>query len=175
MLPSVIQALSSMRAELLQLLVQHLHVEKLFLRELEHCHNDPEWSHLPKPCSHLSYSRSWMGLQDKRRAANNETEAGYHKNNNFFISDFQVLDHLLEHFAEEKKRTKFHTLKESPKQHSTTPGMQIMLLLQNWMGITIISKRRQPNWSTLNSLASQRLQGSQGISIRAWTWYASCS
>ncbi len=63
----------------------------------------------------------------------------------------------------EKEDKVSHSLKESPKQHSTTQGMQIMLLLQNWTGITIISKRRQPNWSTLNSLASQRLQGSQGI------------
>ncbi len=63
----------------------------------------------------------------------------------------------------EKEDKVSHSLEESPKQHSTTQGMQIMLLLQNWMSITIISKRRQPNWSTLNSLASQRLQGSQGI------------
>jgi hypothetical protein len=50
-----------------------------------------------------------MGTSGQNKAAKNEPEAGYHKNNNFFISEFQVLDHLLQHFAEEKKRTKFHT------------------------------------------------------------------
>jgi hypothetical protein len=49
-----------------------------------------------------------MGTSGQNKAANNEPEAGYHKNNSF-ISDFQVLDHLLQHFALEKKRIKFHT------------------------------------------------------------------
>jgi hypothetical protein len=47
----------------------------------------------------------------QNKAAKNEPEVGCHMNNNFFISHFQVLDHFLhlQHFAEEKNRTKFDT------------------------------------------------------------------
>jgi hypothetical protein len=52
-----------------------------------------------------------MGTSGQNKAAKNEPEVGCHTNNNFFISNFQVLDHFLhlQHFAEEKKRAKFDT------------------------------------------------------------------
>jgi hypothetical protein len=49
-----------------------------------------------------------MGTSGQNKAAKNEPEVGCHTNNNFFISNFQVLNHFLhlQHFAEEKKEDK---------------------------------------------------------------------
>jgi hypothetical protein len=63
-----------------------------------------------------------MGTSGQNKAAKNEPEVGCHTNNNFFNSNFQVLDHFLhlQHFAEEKKRTKFDTHSRSvaqPRRH----------------------------------------------------------